>query len=400
MFTSHEGEHESVPSYYTLVKIILMDKAIEKLLNINMGIRSGERVLVFTDHMQEGRLVSKEMDRCRRLEKAAERVAELSSGLTSTKFCIYDSLPNNGYEPPEPVWQMAFSENAVQSLRNSGILERLIAKRAVEGDVEKAFEILSPFKDDMVNVVIGMANFSTSHTRFRHLLTKISGARYASMPMFDPDMFDGPMDVDWNVVKERTEKIAGLVTEAESVTMRCPLGTDLRMSLSGRSGYADTGIIIGKGSFGNLPAGEVYAAPLEGTSEGVMVLEWSTTRKLTPPVTLTVKGGRVSDAEGDHDFVGYLKNIFSISPTASNIAELGIGTNDKASRPDNILEAEKILGTTHIALGDNTTFGGKTSANFHEDYVFFSPTLVFEYKDGSSKTIIDNGKLLEPKKQG
>ena len=37
-----------------------------------------------------------------------------------------------------------------------------------------------------------------------------------------------------------------------------------------------------------------------------------------------------------------------------NIAELGIGTNDRATRPDNILEAEKILGTIHIALGDNS----------------------------------------------
>ena len=372
-----------------------MDRAIEKLLNVNMGLFKGERVLVFTDHMQEGRLVPEEMDRCRRLEKAAERVAELSAGLTSTQFFKYDSLPNNGYEPPEPVWQMAFGENAVQGLRNSGILERLIAKKTVDGDVEKAFEILSPYKDDMVDVVIGMANFSTSHTRFRHLLTKIRGARYASMPMFDPEMFAGPMNVDWNVVKERTEKIAGLITEAEAVNMKCPLGTDLRLSVSGRGGFADTGIITGKGSFGNLPAGEVYVAPLEGTSEGVMVLEWSTTRKLSPPVTLTVKGGIVKKAEGDAEFVKYLENIFSISSTASNIAELGIGTNEKASRADNILEAEKILGTTHIALGDNTTFGGKTSANFHEDYVFFSPTLVFEYKDGRSETIIRDGKLKE-----
>src|SRR3989304_5251790 len=119
------------------------------------------------------------------------------------------------------------------------------------------------------------------------------------MPMVDPEMFAGQMDVDWNVIKDRTEKIAGLITEAESVTMKCPLGTDLRLSASGRGGVTDTGIRPGKGSFGNLPAGEVYVAPLEGTSEGVMVLEWSTTRKRSPPVPLTVKGGKVKKAEGD-----------------------------------------------------------------------------------------------------
>ncbi len=373
-----------------------MDKAIEKLLKVNLNVRQGERVLVFTDHMQEGRLEPKEMDRCRRLEKAAGRVAELSGKLTATQFFTYDSLPNNGYEPPEQVWRMAFGDKAVHELRDNGILGRLIAKKAIEGDVERAFEMLSPYKDDMVDVVIGMANFSTSHTRFRHLLTKIHGTRYASMPMFDPGMFNGPMDVDWNVIKKRTEYIAGLITKAESVTMKCPLGTDLHIGLSGRTGFADTGIITENGSFGNLPAGEVYTAPLEGTSEGLMVLEWSTTRKLSPPVTLTVKGGRVVNASGDAQFVKYIENIFSASPTATNIAELGIGTNDRASRADNILEAEKILGTTHIALGDNTTFGGKTSANFHEDYVFFNPTLVLEYRDGTGETIIDRGNLREP----
>ena len=49
-----------------------------------------------------------------------------------------------------------------------------------------------------------------------------------------------------------------------------------------------------------------------------------------------------------------------------NLAELGIGTNDKASRPDNVLEAEKILGTIHLALGDNTGFGGIILKNWED----------------------------------
>ena len=77
----------------------------------------------------------------------------------------------------------------------------------------------------------------------------------------------------------------------------------------------------------------------------------------------------------------------------ANIAELGIGTNDKAARPDNILESEKILGTVHIALGDNSSFGGKISTPFHQDFVFFKPTLTLIYKNGRRKTLIRNGKF-------
>jgi len=373
-----------------------MDKAIERLLNINMGIKAGERVLVFTDRMQEGRLEVREMDRCRRLEKAARRVAELSSKITSTEFIVYPSLPSNGFEPPKSVWEKAFGERAIEDLEKGDIIERLITKKATPDDIEKTYEILTRHMNDMVDVVIAMSNFSTSHTRFRHLLTKIGGTRYASMPLFDPDMFYGPMDVDWNVIANRSEYIAELITRADTAIMRCPLGTDIRIGLKGRKGLADTGILSAKGSFGNLPAGEVYIAPVEGTSQGTMVLEYSTTRKLDPPVTLTVKEGMVVDMAGDPHFLEYLEDIFERSPDAAGIAELGIGTNDKATRPDNILEAEKILGTTHIALGDNSAFGGNRSVSFHEDYVFFSPTLILENEDGTREMIIDKGRLKIP----
>lgn len=44
---------------------------------------------------------------------------------------------------------------------------------------------------------------------------------------------------------------------------------------------------------------------------------------------------------------------------AFNIAELGVGTNDKAIITGKILEDEKVLGTVHVALGNNIGFGGK-----------------------------------------
>ena len=57
-------------------------------------------------------------------------------------------------------------------------------------------------------------------------------------------------------------------------------------------------------------------------------------------------------------------------------------------------EAEKILGTIHVALGDNSGFGGTVSTPFHEDYVLFNPTLTAITTDGERTTILDNGKLL------
>ncbi|MDP2168583.1 MAG: hypothetical protein Q8J64_09675, partial [Thermodesulfovibrionales bacterium] len=78
----------------------------------------------------------------------------------------------------------------------------------------------------------------------------------------------------------------------------------------------------------------------------------------------------------------------------ANIAELGIGTNDRAKRPDNILESEKILGTVHIALGDNISFGGRVKAAFHQDFVFFRPTVLLIDRAGKKTELMREGILL------
>jgi leucyl aminopeptidase (aminopeptidase T) len=106
-----------------------------------------------------------------------------------------------------------------------------------------------------------------------------------------------------------------------------------------------------------------------------------------------VKNGVVVEIEGNDSLRARLEAKFAEDVNCRNIAELGIGTNDKASRPDNVLEAEKILGTIHIALGDNTGFGGNVSAPFHEDYVFYQPTLTAIMADKSEFLVIEAGKL-------
>ena len=72
-----------------------------------------------------------------------------------------------------------------------------------------------------------------------------------------------------------------------------------------------------------------------------------------------------------------------------NVAELGIGTNYKAKIRGNILEDEKVLGTCHIAFGNNKHFGGKVDVPFHVDFVIQNPTIysddVLILKDGKLK---------------
>jgi aminopeptidase len=243
--------------------------------------------------------------------------------------------------------------------------------------------------------VIALSHYSTSHTRFRDLLTKVCGARYASMPLFEFSMLEGPMNVDWKSLARISKGIAARLNKAVEVEIGTPNGSKISFSVRGRKALADTGILTERGAFGNLPAGEVFLAPVEGSANGRLVLGWAPTRELASPVSLVIKGGLVEEVIGEELFAEKLRKRLSERGQNRNIAEFGIGTNNRAKRPDNILEAEKIMGTIHIALGDNSTFGGKVKTPMHQDFVFFRPTVRLVRKDGSIDVLMKAGKLAE-----
>jgi len=127
--------------------------------------------------------------------------------------------------------------------------------------------------------------------------------------------------------------------------------------------------------WGNLPAGEAYVIPLEGTGEGQLVILAGWYPELYEEMVLTFKKGSVIDLQGggeigkDFSKLINLKNNDELFRSRRNLAELGIGTNPNARRPDNVLEAEKIKGSVHIAIGDNIHMGGKVESDLHEDFV-------------------------------
>jgi leucyl aminopeptidase (aminopeptidase T) len=368
-----------------------------------MGVKPGnlsadgpdERVLVFSDTIRPDEELSvSDLDRRTRLNATARAAADFAAHTYgSGSFVEFPATPASGTEPPRKLWLATFGRQALTELDAGGLLARLLSKSADSADVERAREIVLAHRADAVTVIIALSNNSTSHTRYRALACS-TGCRFASLPHFDPDMFFSSMTVDWQALADRTARLVAAVNRAEWIHVTTPNGTDMHICKQGRYAKGDDGLLTAAGSFGNLPAGEAYLAPLEGQSHGVMVVEWGPTRKLDEPLRIQIEGGIVVGLEGTDRHRLRLEELFAANNACRNLAELGIGTNDKASRPDNVLEAEKILGTIHLALGDNTGFGGTVSAPFHEDYVFYHPTLTAIMADSSRCIIIDDGVLL------
>jgi aminopeptidase len=377
----------------------MLTDSIRAIYTTNLGVDKNERVLVFTDLTSEKELIdAREECRRERLRDIALLTSEM--GKSYAKKIIFHEYPapmSHGVEPPEELWRAAFGDRAVKGLIKSGLLRALLNKEISEQGIKRAEAIVRRCRHSCVNAVIALSNYSTSHTRFRDFITRVCGGRYASMPLFDISMFEGAMDVDWRALARRTKAITASVNEAENIEIKTENGTHLSLSKKGRKALPDTGILTKPGSFGNLPSGEVYLAPLEGTAEGELVLDWAPMRELNSPVKLTVKEGYVTKVEGKEPYAKVLMAELKRGKENSNIAELGIGTNEKARRPDNILESEKILGTIHIALGDNSSFGGNVQASFHQDFVFFKPTVVLIHKGGARVTLMKKGKFKNTK---
>lgn len=240
------------------------------------------------------------------------------------------------------------------------------------------------------DVAILITSSSLTHTRARKAASD-GGVRIASLPGFTEEMLKAPMMVDYEIMAALSKKIADLLTKAKKARIVTAAGTDLAMSLEGRVGEDDNGIYNFPGAFGNLPAGEAYIAPLEGTTNGILVYDASMggVGLLESPIRVTVKDGNAVKVEGGADAKKLQSILTKAGENSTNIAELGIGTNCGASITGSVLEDEKVLGTIHIALGDNANFGGTVDADCHLDGILTAPDLYLD-----DELVMKAGKLI------
>ena len=187
-------------------------------------------------------------------------------------------------------------------------------------------------------------------------------------------MNSGGMTADYNKVNEIAIDLNRRLENVKNIRVVTDSGTDITFDFEGCKWYKDTGLCHEKGCHTNLPAGELYVAPKD--ANGVFVVDGSMSGigLLDSPLEFTVRNRYVTDIKGKH--ARKLKAILDgVGEKGRNIAELGIGINPEARLIGNVLEDEKVGGTVHIALGDNSTFGGDVIAGIHLDGIIINPQL-------------------------
>jgi leucyl aminopeptidase (aminopeptidase T) len=311
-----------------------MDKGAEIILKTCMAAKPGESVLVVTDTVKReiGQVL---FEKALQLELEAVMLVMKPTGVP-------------GKEPPE-----------------------VVAEAMKKCDI-----VLCPTQD------------SLTHTQARKAACD-SGARIATMPGITEDMFSkGALTADYREVAALSDRVTELLNQAETVRIEKE-GKSLTMSIKGRRGISSRGLFHQPGSSGNLPTGEAYIAPVEGTAEGETIIDGSIANigVLKAPLQVNVEKGLAVGFKGpDGERLG---KMLGPKQSARNIGELGIGTNRMACLVGNILEDEKVYGTVHIAFGSNATFGGLTQAGIHIDGIILKPRLYLD-----EMLVVEDGKIL------
>lgn len=242
-----------------------------------------------------------------------------------------------------------------------------------------------------VDVVICPTSTSLTHTDARRAACA-AGARVGTMPGITEDVMIRTMRADYHVIARLTEKIAAILDAGKMAHVTTPAGSDIRLPIGGIKAKPSTGLVLSPGTYGNLPSGEAFLMPREGEAEGIYVVDGSLAGigLITgEPVRITVEKGMAVKIEGGEQARQFNETVNSLGAGARNLAELGVGTNHMAEIKGTVLEDEKVLGTVHLALGNNISMGGTCNIGFHVDGILLKPTLTID-----GEVILKDGKMM------
>lgn len=252
-------------------------------------------------------------------------------------------------------------------------------------------ELLGMARPDLVfNQMKGIAE----ETPFRislHCEESLYGARVGHSPDINMGMVEHAMTADIKAIRKQAVKLKQKFHGADTIHVTAAAGTDVTFSIKGR-GFSND-LRIKKGRAGNLPAGEIWCAPVETSMNGKIVCDGSIgdLGQVKKPLVIHVKNGKILSVESqDMEMASAVDRLIHLDGDASLAGEFGIGLNPNARLTGLMLEDEKAAGTAHIAFGQNTDMlGGQNNSMTHRDFLFLAPTIITD----AGKILMKDGVL-------
>jgi leucyl aminopeptidase (aminopeptidase T) len=234
---------------------------------------------------------------------------------------------------------------------------------------------------EAADVVLGMtkASGAGSYSALVSRLRKEKRIRQLSMVLRDLDIWTkGGAQADYCEVLKTAKRLLDVWIKGKEIHLTSKKGTNLKAKIGGTPPFIEAGFATSPGETAAFSDGEVSQGPVEGTAEGVVIVDGPIAHigEHAMPIRLDVKSGRVVKIQGDERASKQLLDIVSKVKDSDNFAEIGIGVNPSCLQNGQFEEEKKRLGNVHIALGRNTgAYGGTIASMIHLDMVIYEATV-------------------------
>jgi aminopeptidase len=190
-------------------------------------------------------------------------------------------------------------------------------------------------------------------------------ARQAGLTLDDlTEAFFGAVLRDWAQARDAMQRVVERLADAREVHIQ-GRGTDLRLSMAGRTWLLDDGHI-------NMPGGELATSPVEDSAEGEVLFEGPAVfaGHVFEGIRLRFEAGLAVEARADRNDALF-QALLGIDEGARRVGEVGFGTNPGLrTLCGDLFYDEKVPGTFHLALGRSyASCGGRNPSALHWDIV-------------------------------
>jgi leucyl aminopeptidase (aminopeptidase T) len=288
-------------------------------VEVCLGVRAGEKVVVIADEVSRGVAAS--------LEQALEE-----QGARFTGLLLEDFGPRPMTGAPEPVLD-ALEKTDVGVLCMTPQPGELGARMAIVRLVER-----------------------------RQI-------RYAHMVGVTPEIMQQGMLADYRKVDELSERLRERMQRAETLTVKTDAGTSFSAHFDRQLDWVKTSGLISPKYWSNLPAGEVFTTP--ATVDGTFVCDATAGDYFNgkygdlqaTPLVIEIERGRLVGVDCPRkDLEEEFWKYCHTDENSDRVGELAFGTNLGLSRMIGILLQDEKFPGVHIAFGD--PYGSQTHANW------------------------------------
>lgn len=331
------------------------------------------------------------MDAWRAAKNALKCVLEAKKGESLVIVCD-DERMGVGEAFAKGASELALQTRLIRLRTGPSIFRKEVSPQLMEILTEKTSEIY-------INLLRGIREETPFRIQLIKIETKTQKTRLGHCPGVTLDMLtNGALAL---VAKEHQQmqafayRLMEKLSQVVRVEIENPAGTNVSLNVEGRPFFTDTKIDWEKMKWMNLPTGEVIVAPLESSLEGKLACDMAIggIGPIKAAVEIKAKTGKAQTVHSaDTQVLKRVEDSLNTDDWSNVVGEFAFGINPKARFVEEFLEAEKMLGTIHIAFGNNSDMpGGRNRSKNHMDFLVSKPTVRVLNKDGSSVTVLENG---------